>query len=260
MTPSIEIASVGLGGNLIPATNQLESVTVILPVVNETTSLRETVQTLKQIFLIREFLIVVCNKTTLESLTVCEEICRNDPSRFRILKQSRPFLGGAMRDAFEAGACSHILMMASDLETDPATVPEMIKQAENSPNAIITASRWIGGGSFEGYNHAKLLANYCFQKFFSLLYCTRLSDMTFGFRIFPAALVKCIRWEENKHPFLFETILKPLRLGIEVIEVPSRWCSRKDGESQNTVFDTFDYWRVGLRMRFLRPKDILILR
>ena len=42
------------------------------------------------------------------------------------------------------------------------------------------------------------------------IFLTKLSDMTYGFRIFPSDLVKEIKWQELKHPFLLETILKPL--------------------------------------------------
>ena len=38
------------------------------------------------------------------------------------------------------------------------------------------------------------------------IFLTKLSDMTYGFRIFPSNLIKEIKWQELKHPFLLETI------------------------------------------------------
>ncbi len=138
-------------------------------------------------------------------------------------------------------------MMASDLETDPRDVPILIAEAKKLPDAIITASRWRKGGGFEGYSRVKLLANWTFQKSFSALYATRLTDMTYGYRIFPTRLVQAIQWEEVRHPLLFETLIKPMRLGVKVVEIPSVWKVRHEGESQNTFFRNFEYFKTGLR-------------
>jgi hypothetical protein len=81
--------------------------------------------------------------------------------------------------------------------------------------------------------------------------------MTYGFRIFPAALVHSIQWEELRHPFLFETILKPLRLGVRVKEIPGVWAVRKEGESQNTFFRNFEYFPIGLKVRFTDKEKLL---
>ena len=42
------------------------------------------------------------------------------------------------------------------------------------------------GGQFEGYSPIKLVANYLLQKMLSVLYGTRLSDLTYAYRIFRA--------------------------------------------------------------------------
>jgi hypothetical protein len=171
--------------------------------------------------------------------------------------QKLPFLGGALREAFDLARGSHVVMMASDLETDPNDVKALIGAAEKHPAAIITASRWRDGGSFQGYSRVKLFCNWVFQRFFSLLYGVELSDMTYAYRIFPARLVRTIHWEELRHPFLFETLVKPLRLGVQVIEIPSAWKARTEGESQNTFFRNFVYFRTGLKTRFASRQSIL---
>jgi hypothetical protein len=89
------------------------------------------------------------------------------------------------------------------------------------------------------------------------MYGTRLSDMTYAFRIMPTRLVQSIRWEELRHPFLFETMIKPLRLGVPVVEIPAAWKARHEGESQNTFFRNFVYFRTGLKSRFARKSSLL---
>ena len=58
-------------------------------------------------------------------------------------------------------------------------------------------------------------------------------------------------------PVLFETIIKPLRLGTQVIEIPTKWEARKEGESQNTFMRNFEYFRIGIKGLFYSKKKIL---
>jgi glycosyltransferase involved in cell wall biosynthesis len=236
-----------------------QSATILLPVINETTSLVKTVETIRNHSDpdVKEFLMIVCEKTKRESLEICDSFRQKDPERFVVHHQKLPFLGGAIREAFDRARGSHVVLMASDLETNPEDVRPLIEEAKRTPEAIVTASRWIQGGRFEGYDRLKWFLNYIFQKFFSLLYGTRLSDMTYGFRIFPAAVVRSIRWEELRHPFLFETLIKPLRLGVPIREIPSVWKAREEGESQNTFLRNFSYFRTGLKVRFY-PREKLL--
>ena len=236
------------------------SATIILPVINELQSLRTTISMIETTAAsdVGEYLLVVCSRTTAESLDVCQAYERTDPVRFRVIFQKRPFLGGAMRDAFEVVCGSHLVLMASDLETNPETVARLIELSKERPEAIVTCSRWIEGASFQGYHPVKLVLNWLFQRLFSLLYDTSLTDMTFGFRIFPTCVVQAIRWDELRHPLLFESILKPLRLGVPVIEIPSSWTARREGVSQNTLTATFEYVITGLRVKFTPRRDLLV--
>lgn len=245
--------------NGLPETAAFESATVILPVMNETTSLVETIDAILATSEkdVREFLIVVCGRTSPESMTAIDALSNRLNDKVVVLEQQLPFLGGAMRDAFDRARGSHAIMMASDLETDPALVPLLIAEARKSPSAVITTSRWIEGGGFRQYSRVKLVANWIFQRLFSLLYTTRLSDMTYGYRIFPTRLIQSIKWEELRHPFLFESLIKPLRLGVPVFELPAVWKARTEGESQNTFIRNFSYFAVGLRIRLASRHSML---
>jgi glycosyltransferase involved in cell wall biosynthesis len=231
---------------------------VILPVIDETTSLEKTVRILlaenpSEISLI---LIVVCGKTTGPAMAVARRLAEEHPTLVQVRQQVRPFLGGAMRDAFEWASGSHVLMMASDLETDPAKVKELIAKAEEGYD-IVTATRWHGQDGFKGYSPIKRVLNWIFQKSFGMLYGVSLSDLTYGFRIFKIEWVKKIEWEELRHPLLLETVLKPLRLGANVVEIPCVWQARIEGESHNTFMQNFLYFRIALKTRFRSRKQLL---
>jgi glycosyltransferase involved in cell wall biosynthesis len=241
----------------IPPT-RLDLVSIILPVINETISLRKTVETILRDVkreLIREFIIVICKRTTPEAMTVIAQLKNELGELVVVLQQTLPFLGGALRDAFDVARGSHVIIMGTDLETNPDDVHILIEEQQKAPSAIITTSRWIRGGKFHRYSPIKLVCNWAFQRFFSLLYRTRLTDMTFCFRIMPTGLAQAIRWEELRHPFSLENIVKPLRLGITVTEIPTVWSPRIEGESQNPFFRNFEYFRIGFKARFAKKNS-----
>ena len=232
-------------------------VSIILPVMDETASLRETLEILlaENRQDISEVLIIVCAKTSSAARKMAGQVSLEHAGLVSVREQQRPHLGGAMRDAFEWASGSHVVMMASDLETDPHTVKELIAAAKEGYD-IVTATRWKGDGGFQGYGRIKYHANWMFQRMFGAIYATSLSDLTYGFRIFKAEWVKRIRWEEFGYAFLLETILKPLRLGANVVEIPTVWKVRPEGNSHNIFWNNLGYFRIACKTRF-RPRQRL---
>ena len=88
---------------LAPVANTLLPlrVSVILPVIDETESLRKTVQMVlaENAAEVAEILIIVCRKTTERAMSVCRELAVEYPALVRVHGQVRPFLGG---DALQA--------------------------------------------------------------------------------------------------------------------------------------------------------------
>lgn len=240
-----------------------ESATILMAAINETFSLIETVEVILDTCQpedIGEFIVVVCERSTPECIKAAEEakeMAEKTGHPLTILWQKRPFAGGAYRDGIDAAVCSHIVLMSSDLETDPHSVSSLIEMAKQYPNDMTTASRWLKKAAFKGYNPVKLVLNKVFQGMFSLFYGSSTTDITYGFRIVPTALYQSIQWEEDKHPFFLESAVKPIRLGVTVHEIPTKWVARQEGESQNSFFATFKYLRPAIRTRFMRRENIL---
>ena len=241
-----------------------KNISVVLPTLEETFSFTQTVDIILEECDpadIGEFIAVVCERTTPESLACIKEAQKNSEKRgipLRILYQTLPYAGGATRDGISAATCSHILMMAPDLETDPHSVKDFIRMSKQYPEDMITASRWLSGGNFKGYNPVKFVLNWLFQKIFSTFYRVKLTDITFGFRLAPAELLQSINWEEVKHPFFLETCLKPIRLGVKIHEIPSHWAARQEGTSQNTFWQTFKYLKIAFKVKFEKKESLII--
>lgn len=239
-----------------------KNATILLPAMDETYSMRQTVETILHTCRRKdlcELIFLLCERTSEESRATAESLIK-DYGRYipmYIHEQELPGVGGAIREGIDLAKGSHVVMMSTDLETDPNVMRVFIYAAKKYPNHIITASRWRKGGGFDNYNKVKLICNLIFEKSIAVLYGVGLSDLTYAYRIFPTDLMQSIKWEELKHPFFLETALKPLRLGVKFIEVPGHWAARTEGVSQNGFFDNFKYFRTAFHNRLLKEEDIL---
>lgn len=240
---------------------EFTSVSLIIPALNETYLFRQTVEIMLGTCAksdIEELIIVLCDRTTEECVETAELI-KQDYKDYpiRIYYQKKPFFGNALQEALHLAKGSHVVTAAADMDMDPNAVSKFIEESKKSPESIIAASRWMPGGGFHGYKKFMLALNYIFQKMLDVLFLTKLTDMTYGFRLYPADLVKSVNWEEAKHPFALETCLKPLRLGVDFIEVPATWNVRTEGTSEISFFKYFRYFKTVFHVRFMKKDDIL---
>lgn len=53
-----------------------------------------------------------------------------------------------------------------------------------------------------------------------------------------------------------ETALKPLRLKVKFTEIPANWVARTEGESQNSFWENFKYFRIVFKVRFAKRSII----
>ncbi len=240
--------------------NIFTSVSIIIPALNETYLLKRTFEIILEtcdIIDIKEFIIVLCDRST----PACRETAEQIKSAYnsfsvRLYDQKKPFIGPAYQEAFEIAEGSHIIMAAADMDMDPYAISKFIEKSKESPESVILASRWIAGGKFHGYNKLKLVLNFIFQKILALVFWTKLTDMTYGFRLYPAELMRSIQWEETRHPFFLETCLKPLKLGVDFIEVPAVWRIRTEGTSEIAFSGCLRYLRTVFRVKLMNKRKI----
>jgi len=233
---------------------------VFLPVIDETFSLEKTINIIEKDCskFINNYLIVISNtKTHLRSKNVIRKLRLKYKEKIKIIIQEQNFIGGALKSAIKKIDSTHFILMASDLETNPKDVKNLIAKSIKNPGKIIVANRWIKNKSFEGYNLIKLILNKLFQIFFSTLFTVSLSDLTFAYRVYPSKVIKKFILKEKKHPILLETALIPIKLGVDFIEIPSKWIARKEGTTNNSFFMNFAYIYTGFRILFSNKKRLI---
>lgn len=227
---------------------------IVLPTLDEGPLLAQTVDEVAALLQEHDVHFIIAASATLTTpgtYAVIETLAARYGNRLEVFNQSQPGVGSAIREGFARAQGEAVVLMTSDLETPPAILPDMIKKLEEGYD-VATATRWRYR-AFRGYPPFKIFLNFLFQQFFRVLYFTLLSDLTYGYRVFRTSVVKKILWEETRHPFFFETTLKPLRLGYRIAEVPvtpEMFVFRESSRGRATLKDLIAYVKLGLRIRF----------
>ncbi len=198
-----------------------------------------------------EIIIVVAQNASAESLTAVEEVCGFDKDiNFTAFTQKEPGFGKAALEALQKVSGSHLVGLAADGDTDPYLVHKMIELSKNKPQAVILASRWMKGGGFEGYGAFEKFLNKLFNLMLQILFQTKISDLTYGYRLVPLDLLHSVKIDSPGLSLGFETNLRMLRLGYEFEQIPAVWRVRKEGESSNSFFKKVGYLKYVFKIRF----------
>ena len=223
------------------------SISIILPILNEINSLKKTLQIINKIRVDKEFIVIYSNKLTQDLVKDEIHSLKKKYKNLRCLKQIRPFVGGAIDLGIRNAKKNYIALMASDMETNPHELSNMINISSKNNNSIISADRWISKKGFSEYGFIKFLANFTFQKLLKIFFNYRILDFTFAYRIYPKNALKNHRIKELRHGFALETLLAPMKKGFKVITLPAKWKKRVEGSSSITIKAYLSYLKVFFR-------------
>ena len=224
--------------------NKKYSISIILPILNEINSLKKTLKILNKINVKKEFLIIYSNKLTNDFVKYQILELKKKYKEIRLKSQQRPFVGGAIDLGIKLSKKNYIAIMASDLETDPNELKNMIEVSKKNPKHIISADRWIGRKSFSNYGIIKFFAKFFFQKLIRIFFRYKILDFTFAYRLYPKQALKGYKIEELRHGFALEILLSPIKKGFKVITIPAKWKKRVEGNSSITIKSYLSYLKV----------------
>lgn len=172
-------------------------------------------------------------------------ICRETAERFDVVRVSmqkeNPGAGLAVRQGIAEAAGTHVLLMDSDGEMDVETVPAMVEALVERGADMVVGSRWSRGGGAVGYGRGKYVLNRVYQFLFRVLFRTSVRDLTLGFKLARADVMKSLPWTSQFHGIGCETTMRVIRAGFVVTDVPTVWRKRTEGASSNPFRRNFLY-------------------
>ncbi len=157
----------------------------------------------------------------------------------RICIQKMPGLSPAVHEIPRHVRSSHFLIIGSDLEMSPLTVPDMIKISKQHPEAIVCASKFKKGSKRENYHLPHYLCNRAVNFAMQRLLRIKGTELPITFQIYPTNLFFKMNFTNPKHTF-YEFTIRPLTKGVEYIEIPTNYRRRSEGESNFNLHKYID--------------------
>lgn len=234
----------------------LNKLGIIVLSFDEIKSLENTIHELNELPL--GFIPDIVISTSVHANIKCQEMAIKLSSKYRnvkILFQSKPFVAAAVLEANSILDSEYVIYMSADGETPTAAIPQMLLMIEDGSFDIVSTSRWVKGGGFDGYGIFKYCVSFLAQLLCKTLFLSKLTEFTYGFRIYRKEILSQLHFREAKHPFFLESLLVPLRLGFSIKEVPARYIHRTEGKSVVNLLTLISYLRPILRTRLAKESS-----
>ena len=204
-------------------------ISVIIPVYNEVTTIKEIVTRVQSVDLAKEIIIVDDASTdgTREALNELKE----GEGITVLFHESNQGKGAALRTACKEVKGDIVIIQDADLEYDPQEYSKLIRPIIEGRADAVYGSRFLGGPHrvllFWHYVGNKLLT--LFSNMFTNL---NLTDMETCYKVFKTSLLKELSIESNRFGVEPEITTKLAKLKCRIYEVDISYSGRDYGEGK----------------------------
>jgi glycosyltransferase involved in cell wall biosynthesis len=219
------------------------SVSVVIPFHNEEFSVKQTIEKVSKVFRknkLKGEIIAVDDRSTDATGSILDAIAKKNKLVkviHRIGNSKNVEFGYAIRDGIRASSGDIIVIMMGDLSDDPEYIPKFLEKIREGYD-IVYGSRFIRGGSIEGYPKLKLIFNRLGNFLISLLFRLKVKDITNSFKAYSKRVLDSMDFESNDFSITLEIALKAQKKGFKHVEIPVSWKGRKYGRSKMKIFET----------------------
>ncbi len=224
-------------------------ITVIIPVFNESKTIREIVSRVLATNLITEIIIIDDGSQdgTREILT---EMDGKDGIRV-ILHSKNQGKGAAVRTGIQAAQGEIVIIQDADLEYDPRAYPHLLRPIEEGIAEVVYGSRFLGAAR-RPILFWNMVANKILTFVTNILYNNILSDMETGYKVFRRSVIKDIPLHAHRFDFEPEFTAKILKRHIRIYEVPIEFNPRDYSEGKKIKMkDAFEAMWALFKYRFV---------
>jgi glycosyltransferase involved in cell wall biosynthesis len=173
----------------------------------------------------------------------------------RVVIEQRPGKGVALRTGFAAARGDVIVMLDADGSMDPGEIDQYIEVLGYGYD-VVKGSRFTRGGGTHDMEPLRRWGNGALCGMVNMLYGERFSDLCYGFIAFRRECLDSLALRSDGFEIETEIVVRSVRAGLRVAEVPSFEAPRMHGESHlNAWRDGTRVLRTLLRHRF-RPRAL----
>lgn len=229
------------------------TVTIIVPVLNEESTLIEVSRRLNSVLSVVaghylfEILFVDNGSTDKSPQILRNLIDEGFPNTYstRLLLQPKKGKGNAVRAAIKESTGVIVVIIDADLEYDLNELPQILGYHIGANAGMTLGSRHIGHFSSREFLNSKILSVYFnlghwfFTLMFNLLFQTRLTDPATMWKVMNGKMLRSFELVGEGFELDWELVAHFIRMKSDVIEVPVSYKSRtiKDGKKISPIRD-----------------------
>jgi glycosyltransferase involved in cell wall biosynthesis len=215
------------------AVDRFRTLSVIVPVFNERSTVAEIVRRMRAVELPVEREIVIVDDGSYDGTT--DVLTQLRDSTVRVVGHgANRGKGAAIRTGLENSTGDLVLVQDADLEYDPEDWPRLLAPVLKGRARVVYGSR------FTGERRNMLFLHWVGNRFLSLvtnvLYNSTLSDMETCYKLFDRRVLDGIRLQADRFDFEPEFTAKVLRRGIRIYEVPISYAGREPNEGKKITW------------------------
>ncbi|UCF02458.1 MAG: glycosyltransferase family 2 protein [Deltaproteobacteria bacterium] len=217
-------------------------ISVVIPVYNEVTSIKEIVNRVQAVDLEKEIIIVDDGSTdgTREQLKEISLAQKNVRVFYHDQNQGK---GAALRTGFEVTTGDIVIIQDADLEYDPREYPVLLEPILDGRADIVYGSRFLGGP-----HRVLFFWHYLGNKFLTLLSNAltnlNLTDMETCYKVFRREVLSDMQFKSNRFGFEPEFTAKIAKKDFRIYETPISYSGRTYAEGKKIG------WKDGVKAIF----------
>jgi len=206
------------------------SVSIVIPVFNEELTIGDIVartrSTLEQFKLSYEVLVI-------DDGSVDRSAEISQASEAHVLREAHQGKGHALRLGFERAKGDVIVTLDSDGSHQPEEIPLILRCMMENKVDFVIGSRFLN----TDVNNAKIpnvnrIGNRMFSDLIQLFTGVKISDSQSGFRAIRSSVIKKMRLNSRGYEVESEMLVKALKMGVRVAEIPVSFEQRTVGKSK----------------------------
>jgi len=202
-----------------------DKITVVIPTLNEEQGLRPIIEQCKKYC---SELIVVDGHSTDNTVEIAKK------AGVKVIYDNRKGKGDAIRTCIPHVGRDITVFIDADGSHDPDDIPKIVQPILEDRADHVTGSRLLGGsdelhGGFDEF--MRLVGSSFITACIGWKFKTRISDSQNGFRSLKTELLRNLDLKENITTIEQEMIIKTLKKGYRLVEVPAHEYKRKFGKS-----------------------------
>jgi glycosyltransferase involved in cell wall biosynthesis len=229
---------------------EYKTLTVLMPVFNEQSTVKEIVSRCLLVELPLEIdLVIVDDGSSDETAEVLATI--DDPKVRVLTHATNQGKGAAIRTGLSAATGDLVIVQDADLEYNPEDWRVLLDPVLEGRAVAVYGNRFSGSGKNMSGLHR--FGNRFLSLVTSVLYAKKLNDMETCYKLFDRRVIAPIKVISDRFDFEPEITAKVLRQGYDIVEVPISYAGREFHEGKKITWrDGFGAIRALIRFRFSR--------